>query len=234
MSILQKFLSVFLLFFSLSSVQAISYYTSEASYLSDLSPFITTTNDFDSMADGDLINSGDTINGATFSYDISFNGDALLVEVDDQFSATSGDNYLGLNLNGATTTFLGGDQLTISFSETIYAAGMYLLSGSNILQNDFTLSTSSGQSVSNSATADQILLDGSEAYFIGLIDDALGFNSITLSTADFGFSFNIDDITTSSLTPLPTVSAVPVPAAAWLFGSGILFLMGLTRSRART
>jgi len=234
MSKLQKFLSVFLLFFSLSTVQAISYYTSEASYLGDLSPYITTTYDFDSMADGDLINSGDTINGATFTYDISFMGDALTIEVDDQFDATSGDNYLGLNLNGSTTTFIGGDQITVSFSETIYAAGMYLLSGSNIFDNDFTLTTNSGQSVSNSATADQTLSDGSDAYFIGLIDNTLGFNSITLSSADLGFNFNIDDITTSSLTPLPTVSAVPVPAAAWLFGSSLLFLVGFNRSRTRT
>jgi hypothetical protein len=58
-------------------------------------------------------------------------------------------------------------------------------------------------------------------------------------TADAGTSLlisgsytdsNFDDATISSST-LASVSAVPVPAAVWLFGSGLLGLIGVSRKR---
>lgn len=233
-----RLLSILFLFFNLSSVQAASVYTSQADYLSALSSVVTTTYDFDSISAGTVIGNNTSITSdgvdATFNYNIIDGGIAYTMQVQDQFDATSGENYLGLTAGGSNASFVGGDEFTINFSETIYAAGLYLLSGSTILADDFTLSTNSGQSVNNIATADAMLADGSMAYYIGLIenDTNLGFNSITLSSAAFGFSFDVDDITISSLTPFPTVNAVPLPAAAWLFGSGILFLIGFGRARS--
>jgi len=35
-----------------------------------------------------------------------------------------------------------------------------------------------------------------------------------------------------SAVPVPAASAVPVPAAVWLFGSGLLGLIGIARRKA--
>jgi len=213
----------YVLTFLISSANAATIaYDSQADYLSALSGADITTYNFDALATGTVIASGDTLNGATFSYSLSAPGNPS-IQVDDFFDTTSPNNYLGTD--DGSGAFVSGDAFTITFDQTIQAVGLYVISADLIFADDFTITTNSGQSVSNTATADVTLTDG-DAFFIGLIEDDsnLGFNSITLSSQDFGFLFNVDDI---------TVSSVPLPAAVWLFGSGLLGLVGMSRRTTR-
>jgi hypothetical protein len=63
--------------------------------------------------------------------------------------------------------------------------------------------------------------------FLGVIDTA-GFNSFEFREIDGkgaqGIFIFADDVTFG-------VSAVPVPAAAWLFGSGLIGLIGIARRK---
>ena len=227
MSKLTRCLSALFLLFGITSAQAATtLYYSEADYLSALGGADITTYDFDAVAAGTIIADGDTLNGATFSYTLlpalpSDPNPSIIV--DTGFGTTSMNNYLGTD--DGSDAFVGGDEFTITFDQTMHAVGLYVISADLIFADDFTITTSSGQSVNNIAMSDVTLSDG-EAYYIGLIEDDfnLGFDSITLSSADFNFLFNVDDI---------TVSPVPLPAAVWLMGSGLLFLVGIGRRTIR-
>ena len=205
-----------------STNAAIIFYDSQANYLSALGGAAITTYDFDALTAGTLIASGDALNGATFSYSLSGPGNPSIL-VDDVFGTTSPNNYLGTD--DGSGAFVSGDGFTITFDQTMRSVGLYVISADLIFADDFTITTNSGQSVGNTATSDVTLTDG-DAFFIGLIEDdfSLGFDSITLSSQDFGFLFNVDDI---------TVSQVPLPAAVWLFGSGLLCLAGISRRTIR-
>lgn len=220
---LTRRLSASLLVLSFSSVHAAttSYY-SQADFLSALGSAPVITHNFDSLTQGDIIADGDTLDGATFSYSLS--GGAMIM-VDDSFATTSNFNYLGTN--DGSGAFVSGDAFTINFDQSMRAIGLYVLSDAEFFDDDFTITTSSGQSVGNLASANLLLSDGfTYASYVGLIEDDFtqGFNSITLSSIDAGFLFNVDDI---------SVSAVPLPAAAWLFGSGLLGLAGISRRAKR-
>ena len=215
-------LSAILLCCTMASAQAATTsYSSQAAFLAALSGPVTTY-DFDSSTAGTVINQGDTINGATFTYNLRLPGNPKIL-IDNSFATTSVANYLGTD--DSSGAFVGGDEFTITFDETMYAIGMYVISDALIFDNDFTITTSNSQSASNSAAADVTLSDG-DAYFIGLIEDdfSQGFDSITLSSLDAGYLFNVDDI---------SVAPVPVPAAVWLFGSGLLCLVGFSRKKTR-
>ena len=215
-------LSAILLCCTMATAQAATTsYSSQAAFLAALSGPVTTYN-FDSSTAGTTINQGDTINGATFTYSLGAPGNPKIL-IDNSFATTSVANYLGTD--DGSGAFLSGDEITITFDETMYAIGMYVISDALIFDNDFTITTSNGQSASNIAAFDVTLSDG-DAYFIGLIEDDLsqGFDSITLSSVQAEYLFNVDDI---------SVAPVPVPAAVWLFGSGLLCLVGFSRKKTR-
>jgi len=216
--------SLFLLFSMSQAHAAFTTYHSQADYFSALGGADMSTYDFDALAVGTIIASGDTLNGATFSYTLlpALPGDPdPSIMVDTGFGTTSPNNYLGTD--DGSGAFVGGDEFTITFDQTIHAVGLYVISADLIFANDFTITTSSGQNVSNTVGFDVVLADGN-AFYLGLIEDdfSQGFDSITLSSADFGFLFNVDDI---------TVSPVPLPAAMWLMGSGLLCLFGVSRRK---
>lgn len=205
-----------------SANAATTFYDSQANYLNALGGTAITTYDFDTLAAGTLIANGDTLNDATFSYSLGPSGN-LSILVDNSFVTTSPNNYLGTD--DGSGAFVSGDRFTITFDQTMRAVGLYVISADQIFAGDFTITTNSGQSVSNATTPDIALIDG-DAFFIGLIEDdfSLGFNSITLSSQDYGFLFNVDDI---------TVSQVPLPTAVWFFVSGLLGLAGISRRASR-
>lgn len=209
---------LFLLFGFTSAHAATTNYFSEADFLSALGG-TEITQDFEGLTAGNTIADGETVDGATFSY--ALGPDAPSILIDNSFDTTSPDNYLGTD--DGSGAFVGGDAFTITFDETMHAIGLYVISADLILGSDFTITTSSGLSVSNTTVVDVILSDG-DAYYIGLIEDDfnLGFDSITLSSFDASYLFNVDDI---------TVAPVPLPAAVWLFASGLLCLTGISRSR---
>jgi len=72
-------------------------------------------------------------------------------------------------------------------------------------------------------TPDQMINDGIAGVFIGEVLASQNGGSSWFSSRQYGFdyaSFN------------GTVSAVPVPSAIWLFGSGLLGLIGISRRKA--
>jgi hypothetical protein len=201
---------------------ATTTYSSQASFLSALGVAPTITHNYDTQAAGSTIAADDTLDGATYNYSLSGNPTPSIL-IDNIFDTTSGSNYLGTT--DGSGAFVGGDAFTITFDQTMHAIGLYVISADLIFADDFTITTSSGQTANNIATSDVTLSDG-DAYFIGLIEDdfSLGFNSITLSSFEAEYLFNVDDI---------TVAPVPLPAAVWLFGSGLLGLVGISRRSVR-
>ena len=71
-------------------------------------------------------------------------------------------------------------------------------------------------------TSDQIINDGTAGVFTGEILSSQDGGSSWFSSNQYGFDY-------ASLNG--TVSAVPVPAAIWLFGSGLLGLAGISRRK---
>ena len=57
--------------------------------------------------------------------------------------------------------------------------------------------------------------------------------SLTMLNNDLSWQLDylIDEIGTTDLIRLSVVNAVPIPAAIWLFGSGLLALIGVSRRR---
>ena len=200
---------------------AILTFTDQASFLASLSG-TSSTLDFESQTPGSLINSGDTLGGITFDYSIGPPPVDMMVTND--FLTTSGSNYLGLDDAGNFNLFIAGDSFTMTFDTPQNAIGLYLVSGDPLYAGDAIISTSVGSAL-NSDVVNIDLGDGGLAYYIGLTSD-VAFSSATLqfdAAAEGAFLYSIDDI---------TVSAVPVPAAVWLFGSGLIGLIGLARRKA--
>ncbi len=61
------------------------------------------------------------------------------------------------------------------------------------------------------------------------------FDVLTLAVLGNGLAWDIgyitDAIGTTDITRLTVVSAVPVPAAVWLFGSGLICLIGIAKRK---
>jgi hypothetical protein len=86
--------------------------------------------------------------------------------------------------------------------------------------------------VTNTTTALSLTLTGSDNFILGLNDGSgwiadsavvsLGANAYSVT---FGTGANVIEV------DVQVVPAVPVPAAAWLFGSGLLGLVGVARRK---
>ena len=66
----------------------------------------------------------------------------------------------------------------------------------------------------------------------GMSDDGIG-GSPMVSTAFSSFNANFDILSVHYDGFVPTPAAVPVPAAVWLFGSGLLGLVGIARRKKK-
>jgi len=206
---------------------AIITYTDQVTFLTAL-PGSASTLDFDSVAAGTLIPSGSAVGGITFSYD--FGTTSMAVTDGNQFggggpfSTTSGSNFLGTD---GSDLLLDDDDFSMSFASS-NAIGLFLITaetpGFSIFDNDIQLTVGSTTALLDVSNVQQTLSDGSLVFFLGLIDDSASFTTASLSTPNSSgaFLYNIDDI---------TLAAVPVPAAFWLFGSGMMGLLALGRRR---
>jgi hypothetical protein len=97
---------------------------------------------------------------------------------------------------------------------------MFFITADEMFDDGITLSaagTSVGLSV---ADAGSDVADGGIPYFLGIIDDTNPFTTASITTIGGGFFlYNVDDI----------VTAVPLPGALWLFGSGLFGLLAVRR-----
>ena len=200
-------------------------YTNSASFLAAL-PGAPITASFDGLASGEVIASGDSADGISFTY--AFAGGAELVITDGSafggggpFATTSAPNFLG------TTDFdvlLDGDDLVLGFSSAS-AIGLFIITaeapGETLFDDDIRLTAAGATAFLEVDAIEQTLPDGI-VYFLGVIDPAATFSSASLDTFGGGgaFAYNVDDV----------VTAVPEPGTGLMFALGLLILCPL-RSR---
>ena len=147
--------------------------------------------DFDMVPSGTEFITGGSIGGITFTYSIPEN----LMVVDD-WEAASGDNYLGV---AGDRTFLSGDTLEISFNRPVHAFGLYVMGSPGDIHADDIELAGVDTFVQNSDTPESTLLDGSEVFFIGFVDDSFTpHTSVSLISNDMvEYEFQLDDMVTA-------------------------------------
>lgn len=216
--------------FSAHLYAATTTYTDPAAFLAAL-PGAANRLDFDSSAAGALIPSGSSLGGLTFTY--NFGGGSLVATDGNQFGGggpfdtTSGANFLGTD---NSDLIIDDDDFTLDFAAS-NAIGFSVITaetpGFSLFDDDIQLSVGGTTALLDVDAVQQTLADGSLVFFIGLIDDSASFTTASLSTPNSSDSFfyNIDDIVTTS--------AVPVPGALWLFGSGLAGLIALSKRKAK-
>ena len=139
------------------------------------------------------------------------------------FAPTDGDvNFLFASLGGGTLAmFDDTDQLYQGLNLTISAPEIVGFTGPVNANNDFFATGTNG-------TLDLI---GSDQFILGL--DTGGGNWIS-DTAVVSVGANAFQVSFDNNGTLVTVDVqiIPVPAAVWLFGSGLLGLVGVARRKA--
>jgi hypothetical protein len=164
------------------------------------------------------------------------------------FSFTTGNNIqitsgTALGFNGGITGTFGVGAITPSGSvESANVTGTGLLSifdGSQTLTADLTwidiatFGTAGNLNTVGSANLSNIVYGGVNADLLALASVGTGIN-----TASFQLTSptSLTNLFTTSTTVTSTsfsgsITAVPVPAAIWLFGSGLLGIIGIGRSK---
>lgn len=164
--------------------------------------------DFDTLAGGTLIPSGTTVGDFTFSYAIA-GADLVVV---DAFATTSGANSLGAT--GEDQALLASDAFDLEFPAAT-AIGLYVI-GVDMLAGDVELATPAGAVAI--ATPEQVLGDGADVFFVGLVESEPSGAFTTAQVESFAveavgdFAWNVDDLVTA---PEPN-GALAATAAALL------------------
>jgi hypothetical protein len=198
-------------------------YTESASFFADLPGAAAVTANFDGLTSGDVIASGDTADGITFTYDFGAGVDLIVTDGTaggggGPFDTTSNPNFLGTN---DFDVLLDGDDLVLGFA-TSNAIGLFIITaeepGFSILDGDICLSAGGADACLDVDAVEQTLSDGI-VFFLGVIDPDASFTAASLDTFGGGgaFAFNVDDI----------VTAVPEPGVAALLAAALL--LGLSR-----
>lgn len=176
--------------------------------------------DFESMGVQGSVNpyynrAGFTTDGFNFSTNMD------VIDV----SSTGGwwANGVGANHSGqyAALNDFGGDMIMTQVGGGFFSVGNLSLNGWQGGQSNITISGLYNGSVVNSVTA----LIGSP--WLNIVTNFSNIDTLRIS----GGTFLVDDISVNGGSSSP--SAVPVPAAVWLFGSGIAGLIG-ARKRKKT
>ena len=205
-------------------------YTDQSAFFTALSGSVNTL-DFESITSGTTFSSGSTLNGITFNYD--FGGGSLAVTDGDQFGGggpfdtTSGSGFLGTD---NSDLLIDDDDFSLDLLAT-NAIGFSVITAEapniSLFDDDIQLTASGITALLDVDNVQQTLADGSLVFFIGIINDSASFTTASVDTPNSSgaFFYNIDDIVTTS--------AVPVPAAFWLFGSGLVGLISFSKRNTK-
>jgi len=178
----------------------------------------TVTIDFEEWSEYTLTSSF-TSNGYQFVNDNS----SLVIHSHDIITPGYGydlsiDNF-GTGLNGVIITSESG----ASFSLEQFDAASYELNGTNIYTDYLAIGTraSDGSQVS-------FVFDANEGMTTYLTEDFMFLSSLAFYAPEridnIAAGFHLDNI---------VLSAVPVPASVWLFGSGLVCLFGISKRKQR-
>ena len=142
------------------------------------------------------------------------------------FAPTDGDvNFLMGDLAGATLAmFDDSDQTYAGASIDIQMPSIVGIVGP--INGDFTAINSASQTLTLTGSDNFILglsTDGGASWVADLAVNQVGANAYTVLFNNGGTFLQVD---------VRIVPAVPVPAAVWLFGSGLVGLIGLARRKA--
>lgn len=161
-------------------------HTDRAAFLAAL-PGPPETFGFDALPFGMTIAAGTTTGGIGFAYD--FGGAAL--KVTGLYPAVSAPHALG---STDADILQDGDDLALSFAAT-HAIGLSIITR-EVLEDDDLVLTAGGQRIGVRGPAiQQVLADGSNVYFLGVVSPSRAFDSATLTTTGGGYFFyNLDDI----------------------------------------
>jgi len=148
-------------------------------------------------------------------------GNSWGLEVGNLFTASGqfDDSIFTLDTDGSTKIFdftSSTNNMTISFGNTVYTDEMDVLDGANMFL------TASGVFDGISYLSDSVEPGFESTGFVGGEYDVTGTDSVELELYVDG-TWNAGSYT--------QVAAVPVPAAIWLFGSGLLGLAGIGRRK---
>ena len=163
------------------------------------------TIDFENFSHGNFIS---TVSGATFS---SSSGGIKVLDFDGEFAA-SGQNVIGVDGNLSAA-------LSVSFDTGVDMLSFYT-GGDDNIEHGFVYIYVGGIFDSS------IVLTGDGINSTAHLQDLSAFSNVTeiLIVPDDPAGLVYDDF---SFSP----SAVPIPAAAWLFGSALLGLVGIKRRK---
>lgn len=184
---------------------------------------------------GDILLSGATLGGITFTYD--FGGVAIQIgEVTDPmaFDTTSPPHFLGTD---DANVFQDGDDFAMAFAP-VHALGLFFMSGEmpdpmcatagfRICNGDITLHVGNATAALAVSTSAPRLQDGAYVYFLGIVDPIATFTTASITTHGGGgaFLYTVDDIVTATSTP----TAIPEPSTLGLLGIGVGGLIALRR-----
>jgi len=147
----------------------------------------------------------------------------IILSIANGSGATDGTDTMGIVDNG-----FNGNQLVFNFDSPINAFAIDIHGALNVGgPGTLTLSNENGASgyilTGPNTTGVNDVFD-----FGGLIDSAQSFSTVTLTASQTGDGIQFDRL------QFGTISAVPVPAAAWLFSSGLLGFVGMSRFKEVT
>lgn len=221
-------LSMTAILLSLCSLPAFSSpigYTNYNDFMNAL-PGEASVLNFDNMY-GNVVESGDTIDGITFNYSPYYKDKLLAGSLHFMTPTTSGFGSLG------STSMYNDEMLAHGFSlafEPVNAIGMYFIVDSMSYVDLFSLDIRVGNFAVNADYFGATDLSwGYTAYFLGIIDDQNTFTQADIAPFTTPTMFyKVDDIITAA-----APSPIPVPSSIFLIGAGLLSLAGIGRKRLK-
>lgn len=149
--------------------------------------------------------------------DVTFTANDMDLSINDDYSNSY--NTTGQYLSNENYSNNGFSSLNIDFAGGVNAFGF------NWGASDYTwtLSVFDDMDVLIESTILPDTHESNSGEFFGIAANGIAYAVLTNNNSTYDWIF-IDNFTTST-------SAVPVPAAVWLFGSGLLGLIGLFRNK---